>query len=69
MERLRVVQRPPKSDNITVAQAKKAWLKVEREAASRAITRSPGAGKFVKKDTASSAAARANGSAVTKKTR
>lgn len=35
MERLRVVQRPHKSDKITVAQAKKAWLKVERERASK----------------------------------
>jgi hypothetical protein len=31
MERLREIQPAHKSDKITVAQAKKAWLKVERE--------------------------------------
>jgi hypothetical protein len=31
MQRLREIQPAHKSDKITVAQAKKAWLKVERE--------------------------------------
>jgi hypothetical protein len=38
-QRLRVVQRPPKSDKITLAQAKQAWLKVERESAERAASK------------------------------
>ncbi|HLM68862.1 MAG TPA: hypothetical protein VK358_15085 [Longimicrobium sp.] len=55
MERLREVQRPHKSDKITVAQAKKAWLKVERENASKTtVSRSASTGQFVKKDTAAS---------------
>jgi hypothetical protein len=51
-ERLRVVQRPHKSDKVTVAQAKRAFLKVERESASKRVSRSAKTGQFIQKDSA-----------------
>jgi hypothetical protein len=57
-ERLRVVPRPPKGASITLAQAKKAWLKVERESAAKSVSRAATRTQSVKKDTAAPAEAK-----------
>lgn len=50
--RLRVVQPAHKSDKVTPAQAKRAFLKVERESASKRVSRSAKTGRFMEKDSA-----------------
>lgn len=66
-ERLRVVPRPPKGGSITVAQAKKAWLKVERESAAKSVSRSAKTARVVEKDSAAADAKPAKQASSTKK--
>lgn len=67
-ERLRVVPRPPKGGSITVAQAKRAFLKVERESAAKRVSRSAKTGRFMEKDsTAAEEAKHASRAPTTKK--
>jgi hypothetical protein len=55
MAQFREVQRAHKSDKITVAQAMKAWRKVEQENAA-SPSRSTATGRFVKKTASSTSA-------------
>jgi hypothetical protein len=48
--RLRVVQPAHKSDKVTVAQAKRAFLKVERESAPKRVSRSAKTGRLIEKE-------------------
>lgn len=66
-ERLRVVPRPPKGASITVAQAKRAFLKVERESAAKRASRSAETGRVAEKDSATADAKPSKRASSTKK--